>query len=233
MYEMKKYFSSFFEKYLSLNILNSITLKEIENLYINKMSEALIIVDVQNDYFPDGNHPTCSPIETAEACAKLIKKFREENKEVVHVKHILSEKDKKLLEKNGVKPFLEKDTKGSEIHDIVKPLSNEKIIIKYEISGFVRTDLKDYLISKGIKKLIIVGMMIHNCVNATVYSSVDEGFDCIVVEEAVNTVDQKLHDKIIKAEQIKESFLAGIQFSYSIVYKLEDVLNNNYKYKRI
>jgi nicotinamidase-related amidase len=195
------------------------------------MSEALIIVDVQNDYFPDGNLPTCSPIETAEACAKLIEKFRKEKKEVIYVQHILKEEDEKNMKKNGIKPFLVKDTKGSEIHDIVKPLANEKIIIKHEVSGFVRTNLKEYLISKGIKKLIVVGMMIHNCVNATVYSGVDEGFDCIVVEEAVNTMDQNLHDELIKAELIKKSFLAGIQFVYSKVYKLNDVLNNKYEYK--
>jgi nicotinamidase-related amidase len=75
-------------------------------------------------------------------------------------------------------------------------------------------------------------MMIHNCVNATVYSAVDEGFTPIVVEEAVNTMDQKLHDKVVKAPQIKDAFLAGIQFGYSKVYKLEDVLNNNFTYEK-
>lgn len=189
------------------------------------MTEALIVVDVQNDYFPDGNLPTCNPIRTAEACAKLIKKFRNEKKEVVYIKHIVKEEQSKDY------PFFVKDTWGVEINDIVKPLPNEKVITKSEVSSFVRTELKDYLLSKNIKKLIVVGMMIHNCVNATVYSGVDEGFDCIVVEEAVNTMDQKLHDKVVKAEQIKESFLAGIQFVYSKVYKLEEVLNNNYEYK--
>lgn len=80
--------------------------------------------------------------------------------------------------------------------------------------------------------MIVVGMMIHNCVNATVYSGVDEGFHCIVVEEAANTMDQKLHDKVIKAEQIKESFLTGIQFVYSKVYKLQDVLDDNFTYEK-
>ncbi|KAG1472293.1 hypothetical protein G6F56_001629 [Rhizopus delemar] len=188
--------------------------------------EALIVVDVQNDYFPDGKFPTCSPIETAEACAQLIKKFREEEKEVVFVQHVPKEENGK------VHPFFSPGTHGVEIHDSVKPLSTEKIITKYDMSGFVRTNLKEYLISKGVKKLIVVGMMIHNCVNATVYSGVDEGFDCIVVEEAVNTFDQPLNGKIIKAEQIKESFLAGIQFAYSKVYKLQEVLENNFTYEK-
>ncbi|KAI9302398.1 Isochorismatase-like protein [Cunninghamella echinulata] len=187
--------------------------------------EALIIVDVQNDYFPGGNFPTNEPIETAKACAQLIKKFRDEKKEVIFVQHIIKDE----LEKTY--PFFIKGSKGAEIHDLVKPLPTEKTITKHETSSFVRTQLKEYLLSKKIKKLVVVGMMIHNCVNATVYSGVDEGFSCIVVEEAVNTFDQKLGDKIINAKQIKESFLAGIQFAYANVYKLEEVLNNNYEYR--
>ncbi len=190
------------------------------------MSEALIIVDVQNDYFPGENLPTCSPVETAEACAKLIKKFRDENKEVVFVAHHIKDEVKKDF------PALIAGTRGAEIHDIVKPLPNEKIIIKQEVSSFVGTNLKEYLNSKGIKNLIVVGMMIHNCVNATVYSAVDEGFSTIVVEEAVNSIDQKLHDKVVPAPQIKESFLAGIQFGFSKVYKLDDILNNNFNYQK-
>ncbi|KAG1470966.1 hypothetical protein G6F56_002388 [Rhizopus delemar] len=188
--------------------------------------EALIIVDVQNDYFPGGKFPTDSPIETAEACAQLIKKFRQEEKEVVFIQHIVNKEYEK------VHPFFAPGTHGVEIHDSVKPLPTEKIITKYDMSSFVNTNLKEYLVSKGIKKLVVVGMMIHNCVNATVYSGVDEGFDCIVVEEAVNTFDQPLNGKMIKAEQIKESFLAGIQFAYSKVYKLQEVLENNFTYEK-
>ncbi|GAA5809424.1 hypothetical protein MFLAVUS_002832 [Mucor flavus] len=191
------------------------------------MSEALIVVDVQNDYFPDGKLPTCSPIETAKACAQLIQKFRQDGKEVVFIKHVMLDSQVKEY------PFFIKGTHGVEIHDIVKPLPTEKIISKHAVSGFVGTDLKEYLTSKGVKKLVVVGMMIHNCVNATVYSSIEEGFPCIVVDEAVNTVDQPYDGELVKAQDIKKAFLAGIQFSFSKVYKLQDVLSGNYEYRDI
>ncbi|GAA5812121.1 hypothetical protein MFLAVUS_005571 [Mucor flavus] len=187
--------------------------------------EALIVVDVQNDYFPDGNLPTWNPIETAEACAQLIQKFRQDGKQVVFVKHIIHDSQAEIF------PALIKGTRGAEIHDIVKPLPTEKIITKHEVSSFVGTDLKEYLVSKGVKKLVVVGMMIHNCVNATVYSGVEEGFPCIVVEEAVNTMDQPYDGELVKAQDIKKAFLAGIQFSFSKAYKLQDVLSDNYEYQ--
>ncbi|GAA5800286.1 Isochorismatase-like protein [Helicostylum pulchrum] len=189
--------------------------------------EALIVVDVQNDYFPDGKLPTWNPVETAEACAKLIQKFRQEGKEVVFVKHVMKDSQAKSYN------FLIKGTDGAEIHDSVKPLPTEKIVTKHEVSGFVGTDLKEYLTSKGVKKLVVVGMMIHNCVNATVYSGVAEGFPCIVVEEAVNTMDQPYDGELVKAQDIKKAFLTGIQFGFSTVYKLQDVLTDNYVYRDI
>ncbi|GAA5804900.1 hypothetical protein HPULCUR_010409 [Helicostylum pulchrum] len=189
--------------------------------------EALIVVDVQNDYFPDGKLPTWNPVETAEACAKLIQKFRQEGKEVVFVQHVMKDLQAKDY------PFLVKGTHGVEIHDSVKPLPTEKIITKGENSSFVGTDLKEYLTSKGVKKLVVVGMMIHNCVNATVYSGVEEGFPCIVVEEAVNTMDQPYNGELVKAQDIKKAFLTGIQFGFSTVYKLQDVLTDNYVYRNM
>jgi nicotinamidase-related amidase len=186
------------------------------------MKEALIIVDVQNDYFPGGRFPTDSPVETAQAIAQLMEKFRKENKEIVHVVHHATEEQRKKLN------FFEPGTSGVEIHESVKPLANEKIFIKHEMSSFVGTDLKEYLESKGIDTIIVVGMMIHNCVNATVYSGTHRGFKCIVVDEAVNTFDQPYDGRIIKAKQIKEGFLAGIEFVYAKVKKVDDILNNNY-----
>ncbi|KAG1049355.1 hypothetical protein G6F43_008312 [Rhizopus delemar] len=186
------------------------------------MKEALIIVDVQNDYFPGGRLPTDSPVETAQAIARLMEKFRRENKEVVHVVHHSTEE---LLSRLR---FLEAGTSGAEIHESVKPLADEKIMIKHDMSSFIGTDLKEYLESKGIDTIVVVGMMIHNCVNSTVYSGSHRGFKCIVVDEAVNTFDQPYDGRIIKAKQIKEAFLAGIEFAYAKVKKVEDILNNNY-----
>ncbi|KAI9358463.1 Isochorismatase-like protein [Pilaira anomala] len=187
--------------------------------------KALIVVDVQNDYFPDGKLPTWRPVETAEHIATLIKKFRDDGKEVIYVQHII--KDPEAF------PFLVKGTHGAEINDIVKPLPTDKIVTKEENSSFVRTELKEYLLSKGITNLVVVGMMIHNCVNATVYSAVEEGFPSIVVDECVNTMDQPLYGEVVKAEDIKRAFLTGIQFGFSVVYKLDDIMSGNYKYRAL
>lgn len=186
------------------------------------MKEALIIVDVQNDYFPGGKLPTWRPVETANEIKKIMEKFRQDGKEVIHVAHHMSPEHEKVMD------FLIKGTRGAEIHEIVKPLDTEKIIYKNYADSFVATDLKEYLLSKGIETVIVVGMMIHNCVNATAYSGTDEGFKTIVVAEAVNTFDQEIFGEVIPAETIWKSFLAGIKFAYAQVNKVDDILSGNY-----
>ncbi|KAL9543160.1 hypothetical protein PS6_009429 [Mucor atramentarius] len=170
------------------------------------MKEALIIVDVQNDYFPGGKLPTWRPVETANEIKKIMEKFRQDGKEVIHVAHHMSPEHEKVMD------FLIKGTRGAEIHEIVKPLDTEKIIYKNYADSFVATDLKEYLLSKGIETVIVV----------------DEGFKTIVVAEAVNTFDQEIFGEVIPAETIWKSFLAGIKFAYAQVNKVDDILSGNY-----
>ncbi|KAI8890291.1 Isochorismatase hydrolase [Backusella circina FSU 941] len=187
------------------------------------MKEALIIVDVQNDYFPNGKFPTWQPEETAEQIKILINKFRNENKEVIYVIHHSTDEQRKTLD------FFEPGSWGAEIHDSVKPLPSEKVFIKEYSDSFVGTDLTEYLKSKSIDTTIVVGMMIHNCVNATAYSSTDLGFKTIVVDEAVNTMDLKYNEnEVIPAEVLKKSFLAGIQFAYAKLRTMAQILDTDY-----
>lgn len=83
---------------------------------------------------------------------------------------------------------------------------------KEYFGGFHHIDLKEYLLSKQIDTVIVVGMMIHNCINATTYSSTDEGFKLIVVAEAVNTMDQQIFGEMIPAETIWEELLGRYRF---------------------
>ncbi|CEJ02188.1 hypothetical protein RMCBS344292_16201 [Rhizopus microsporus] len=91
--------------------------------------------------------------------------------------------------------------------------------------AFHHTNLKEYLLSKQIDTVIVVGMMIHNCNNATTYSSTDEGFKSIVVAVAVNTMDQQIFGEMIPAETIWKSFLAGIAFAYASTFFLLGLLH--------
>ncbi len=172
---------------------------------------ALLIVDIQNFYFP-GEGPGLVNAELASVAAKeVLQIFRENNLEVIHVRH--------------------KSNKGFEIHENVKPIKDEKVVTKEEVNSFLGTDLLEYLKSKEINRLVIIGMQTQMCLEAAVRAAHDYGFECIVVQDACATRDLKFGDEVVKAVDVHSSTLATLQGGgYAKVIDLEDLLENSDKY---
>jgi nicotinamidase-related amidase len=172
---------------------------------------ALLIIDIQNFYFP-GDGPGLVNAEPASLNAKeILKIFREKNRLVVHIRH--------------------KADKGFEIHKNVEPLSDEKVITKDEVNSFQKTDLLDYLKSRNVNRLIIVGMQTQMCVEAAIRAGHDFGFECVVISDACATRDLKFKDRIVKAEDVHTGVLATMtDGGYAKVIDLKDFKENTDKY---
>ncbi|WP_247716595.1 cysteine hydrolase family protein [Sinomicrobium weinanense] len=162
---------------------------------------ALVIIDIQNDYFPGGTMELVSADEKAQNATKMLSYFRDNDMPVIHVKHIALQ--------DGATFFLP-NTKGAEIHKSVTPLKTEKIITKNYPNSFRDTKLLDYLKENNISNLVILGMMTDVCVDATTRAAMDYGFNNTIIADAVTTRDRELNGKIIPAEQVTESYLAGL-----------------------
>ena len=83
------------------------------------MSRGLLIVDIQRDYFPGGEHPLVEPEAAAEAASRVLASFREAGDPVVHLKHVWDEPDA---------TYLRPGTDGVEIHPAVEPADGETVI---------------------------------------------------------------------------------------------------------
>src|SRR5690606_23125742 len=106
------------------------------------MSTALIIVDIQKDYFPNGKMELSNPERAAANAAKVLDWFRKNQKEnIFHVQHVASA---------PAMGFFLPDTEGAEIHETVRPLEHESIITKHFANSFLQTDLESQLKEKGI-----------------------------------------------------------------------------------
>lgn len=206
---------------MQLKIINTIagiilTLLFIPSFVLSQQTEndvktALLIIDIQNFYFP-GEGPGLVGAEEASLNAKeVLKIFREQNHLVVHIRH--------------------KTARGFEIHKNVEPIANEKVITKEEVNSFVGTDLLEYLKGNHINRLVIVGMQTQMCVEAAVRAGHDYGFECIVIQDACATRDLTLMGKTVKAEDVHVSTLATINDGgYGKVLDLRSFKENVNKY---
>jgi len=178
------------------------------------MKTALLVIDIQKDYFPDGKYPLVNPLEAAQKAYMILQCFRESGNPHVHIQHISLEPDATF--------FISGD-RGTDIHDSAAHFEGEPIVYKHEPNSFLNTNLLELLQSWDIERVVITGMMTHMCVDATARAASDLGFQVIVAEDACATRDLKYGDTTIPAELVHKAFLAALK-SYGKVMKSEEIL---------
>jgi len=178
------------------------------------LKTALLVIDVQNDYFPGGKYPLVNPLEAAQKAYMILQCFREQGGYHVHIQHVSKEP--------GATFFISGE-RGTDIHDSVAHFEGEPIVYKHEPNSFLNTNLLELLRGWQIERVIITGMMTHMCVDATARAAADLGFKVIVVEDACATRDLKYGDTTVPADLVHKAFLAALK-SYGRVMKSEEII---------
>lgn len=146
----------------------------------------LMVVDVQNALVKA--HPY-NEQRVIENIKKLILTARDNDKEVIYVRH-----------DDGYGTELEQGSNGWQIYNDIAPNSDELVIEKQYNSAFFKTELREYLISKEIDIIILVGLQTEYCMDATCKSAFDYGYKIIIPEETNTTFDNEYlsADKLYK-----------------------------------
>ena len=167
---------------------------------------ALIVIDIQNDYFPGGKMELEGSDAAAAKAALAIKAFRDKKLPVIHIRH--------LSTRPGATFFLP-GTKGADIHDAVKPRADETVIEKNFPNSFRNTNLQTVL--GDTKELVVAGMMTHMCVDASVRHAADLGYKITLLGDACATRTQTFGGESVPARQVHAAFLAALNGFYAKV----------------
>ena len=178
------------------------------------MGRALVIVDIQKDYFPGGAHPLATPEAAATAARRVLDAFRASGDPIVHVRHVWDEVEA---------TFMRPETEGVEIHEEVAPAEDELVITKEFPNSFRGTALEDELRTRGVDSLVVCGMMTSMCVDATVRAAVDLGFDTTVVHDACATCDLQFDGRTVPAVEVHSAFLAALGDGYAEVVSSDEL----------
>ena len=171
------------------------------------MKEALLIIDVQNDYFPGGANELSHPFEAERRIQELIAESRACGRPVIYIQHFNPPDDTFFLE----------GTFGAEISDRIRPQAEDKVIIKRYPNSFLETELDDYLKNLQVDTLIICGMMTHMCVDTTVRAAMDYGYRVRLVADACATMDLTLNGEMIPAETVQKVFIAALDGVFAAI----------------
>ncbi|MDR3555710.1 MAG: cysteine hydrolase family protein [Syntrophobacteraceae bacterium] len=180
------------------------------------MNTALLLIDIQKDYFPGGHMELTGANEAGEAAGRLLAGFRRLELPVVHVQHIST--------RQGAQFFLT-GTDGVNFHESVAPRANETVIQKNFPNSFRSTGLQDILQKVGIGQIVICGMMSHMCVSATAKAAFDLGYQCIVAHDACATRSLGFDGAEISAGYVHAVSMAALGSLFAHVTKVDEVIN--------
>ena len=178
------------------------------------MHTALLLIDIQNDYFPGGAMELVGSVEAGRRAAMLLAEFRRNSLPVIHVQHI------------SVRPgatFFLPDTPGVEIHECVAPQEGETIVRKHFPNSFRETPLLEHLRERKITGLVIAGMMTHMCVDTTTRAAADLGFSCQLAHDACATRALAFGGATVAAADVHNAFLASLNGLFARVRSAAEI----------
>lgn len=166
-------------------------------------TQALIVVDIQNEYFPKGKLPLVGIEAAAANAALVIESARQKGHTIIHIRHEKPSADASVFTPNS---------DGAAINEMVRPADGESVIVKHYPNSFRDTPLKEILDSAGIKEVTVIGAMSHMCIDATVRAAFDYGYQVTTVKDACATMDLAFEGTTVPAAHVHATIMAAFEF---------------------
>lgn len=177
------------------------------------MKRALLVIDVQNEYFT-GALPITHPAGHLNNILQVMDKAQGLMPIVVVQHHF---PDPKM-------PFFQKNTERWELHPEVKARPHDLLIEKTLPGSFTNTPLEEYLRENGIETVTIAGYMTHMCCDTTAREGVHRGFKVEFLSDATGTLPLNNSAGSVTAEELHRSILCAQQMLLSDVVSTKDWL---------
>lgn len=172
------------------------------------MNTALLLIDIQNDYFAGGKNPLEGADPAGRVASGLLSYARAQSLPIVHVQHLMM---------GAHPPFFAANSEGAKIHQSVAPQEGEMVIVKHYPNAFRETSLLAWLRERGINRLLVGGMMTHMCVDTTVRAAFDLGFATTLIADACATKTLSWGDNQVSALQVQTAYLSALNGTFATV----------------
>jgi len=181
------------------------------------MKRALLVIDVQNEYFNDTFPVEYPPTSiTLPNIGRAIDAARAASIPVVVVQHSAP----------AGSPIFAKGSSGWEIHPEVARRGHDHLVDKTKASSFFGTDLREWLAGRGIDTLTIVGYMTHNCDLATTLDAASSGLSVELLSDASGSLPYANRAGSATAEEIHRVLTVVLQSNFAAVMSTAEWLDS-------
>jgi nicotinamidase-related amidase len=182
----------------------------------NKRS-AVLVVDLQNDYFPGGRWTLAGIEAAANNAAKVIASARKSGDLVVHIRHEFE---------SDSAPFFTPGSEGAKTNASVCAVKGEHVVLKHQVNSFRDTNLKEILDGNNIEYVVVCGAMSNMCVDAVTRAAHDYGYKVSVVHDACASRDLEFNGVQIPAAQVHAAFMSSLGFAYATILSTENFVTS-------
>jgi nicotinamidase-related amidase len=164
------------------------------------MADALVVIDIQNEYFPGGALTLPHAEEAAGQAARAIQAARAAGVEVIHIRHEEPDSDEWFVPAS----------RGAETNATVAPADGELVIVKHHPNSFLDTELAERLSALSAGRVAFCGMMTSMCVDSTVRAAADLGLDPVLLDDACAAPDLEHRGRRVPSEEVHAAFCAAL-----------------------
>jgi nicotinamidase-related amidase len=182
------------------------------------MSTVLVLIDLQNDYFPGGSMELVASEEAVGQAARLLHAFRQRSQPVIHIQHIAVH--------DGATFFLP-GTHGADIHSSVQPISGERVVQKNFPNSFRETTLLEDLKRNCASHVVFAGMMTQMCIDTTVRAASDLGFHCSLAHDGCATTHLTFGARTVDANDVQAAYLSALGDGFATIKTVKELCSES------
>jgi nicotinamidase/pyrazinamidase len=186
--------------------------------------DALVIVDVQNDFCPGGSLAVATGNEVARTMTRAAAAFSQQGARVYATQDWHPAGHSSFLESGGPwPPHCVQGSHGAELHPELNLPDGHEIIKKGSdpavdaYSGFLDSDLEQRLKAAGVTRVFVGGLATDYCVFNTVLDARRIGFETYLLSDAIGAVDMKPGDGERAIQQMLDAGANAITLDDAVV----------------
>jgi len=176
------------------------------------MKRALLVIDVQNEYFT-GRLPISHPAGSLANITAAMDAAHAAGVAVVVVQHGAAQPDS---------PVFVENRPGWELHPEVAGRPFDFLVRKSLPGSFTGTDLQDWLTANGMDTVTICGYMTQMCCDTTARQAFHRGFKVEFLSDATGTLDIQNDAGKVTAEELHRAILVTQAMRFSHVLASEE-----------
>jgi nicotinamidase-related amidase len=182
------------------------------------VKSALVLVDLQNDYFQDDELARCRD-DLLDACNQLIEGARRQDALVVEVQ-TLHTRDRRTWALNMLEDgqgVAVEGTRGAQRLDGLK--KPDHLVVKTRDSAFHDTDFAEWLRVHDVGHIVLAGVSTESCIAATAIDAYAHDLRVTLIEDATASVEWRLHDQTL--EQLRRQYRQDVQRAAEATFRAD------------